>query len=125
MPRADRIPLEAGHLGAYRAPGLASELSPVDLLHLAPGTSVFAQPRHLKAPMAPEKSWWGYDGAICMVLTGVPALGGTDLALPVRLPQGSGAYPHLYHHLGDPDAFHKVDLVRHQDASEPGGWRYE
>lgn len=115
----------AGHLGAYRAPGLSHEFSPAELVQLPPGTSIFAQPRHLKAPLKPKRSWWSYDGPICMVLSGIPALGDTDFVLPIRLPQGSGAYPHLYHHLGDPNAWHKVDLVRHQDASEPGGWRYE
>jgi hypothetical protein len=58
-----------------------------------------------------------------MVLSGLSALKGKDLVVPIRLPQGSGAYPHLHHHLGGLDAFHKVDIVRYQDASEAGGWR--
>jgi hypothetical protein len=45
--------------------------------------------------------------------------------MPVRLPTSPSNQPILDHHLADPTRWHKIDLVRHVDPSEPGGWRYE
>jgi hypothetical protein len=115
----------AGHLQVYMHPDLGMGTRSEDLLGLSPGSSVFAQPTHMKAPVRSGKSWWEHQGAFCVVFSGIPAMDGEDLVLPVRLSQGSGSYPYLHHHLADEDAWHKIDLVRHQDASAPGGWRYE
>ncbi|OLT37858.1 hypothetical protein BJF79_28815 [Actinomadura sp. CNU-125] len=60
-----------------------------------------------------------------MVFAGGPDGRRGDLVVPVRLPQGAGQWPHLVHTLGDPEAWHKVDLVRRRAPSEPGGWTYE
>ncbi|HUY61945.1 MAG TPA: transposase, partial [Candidatus Dormibacteraeota bacterium] len=38
---------------------------------------------------------------------------------------GAGSWAHTAHHLADPTAWHKVDLVRSRDPGAPGGWRYE
>ncbi|MEV6929092.1 hypothetical protein AB0M46_32005 [Dactylosporangium sp. NPDC051485] len=68
------------------------------------------------------RSWWDHDGPFAMILTG---LGGGDLVIPVRLPQGPGRRPVLEHYLAYPDGWHKIDLVRHRDPGAAGGWRYE
>jgi hypothetical protein len=88
---------------------------------------VLRQPRRMPAvtPTAgsrPARSWWEHDGPFAVVLTGT---GGGDLVLPVRLPQGPARRPVLEHYLGDPGRWHKVDLVRHRDPGQLGGWRYE
>ncbi|MEV6922881.1 hypothetical protein AB0M46_00005 [Dactylosporangium sp. NPDC051485] len=85
------------------------------------------QPRRMPAVTAtaagvPVRSWWDHDGPFAIVCTG---LGGGDLVIPVRLPQGPGRWPVLEHYLADPDRWHKIDLVRHRDPGSPGGWRYE
>lgn len=89
---------------------------------LEPGQSVFAQPRHLPAPVSAEGGWRAYDSALAVVYTGLP---GGDLVMPVRLPQGSGQFARLAHFLADPQAWHKIDLVRARDRRAPGGWRYQ
>jgi hypothetical protein len=85
------------------------------------------QPRRLPAVRPTSggvaaKSWWDHDGAFAVVLTGI---GRGDLVLPVRLPQGPGKTAVVAHYLGNPEIWHKVDLVRHRDPGTPGGWRYE
>ncbi|MET7396154.1 hypothetical protein ABZS66_21995 [Dactylosporangium sp. NPDC005572] len=68
------------------------------------------------------RSWWDHDGAFAVVLTGTAD---RDLVLPVRLPQGLGRAAVVEHYLGEPERWHKVDLVRHRDPGAAGGWRYE
>ena len=69
-----------------------------------------------------SQEWWRYDGPLAVVFTG---LADGTLVLPVRLPTAPSNQPMLDHHLGVPSAWHKIDLVRRQDAHAPGGWRYE
>ena len=80
----------------------------------------FVQPRHLRAVQS--DAWWTYQGPLAVVFTG---LADGTLVLPVRLPTAPSNQPILDHHLANPRAWHKIDLVRHQDAHAPGGWRYE
>lgn len=80
----------------------------------------FVQPRRLRA--VESTAWWSYDGPLAIVFTG---LADGTLVLPVRLPTAPCNQPILEHYLGDPDRWHKIDLVRHQDPHAEGGWRYE
>ncbi|MDA9912921.1 transposase [Candidatus Nanopelagicales bacterium] len=110
----------AGHLTMYQHPDLIKQERAVDAVPA--GVSVLAQPRRLPPPVKPERgSWWGHDGVMAVVYTGLPA---GDLVLPVRLPQGSGRWPHLHYFLADPSVWHRIDLVRVQDRKTQGGWRY-
>lgn len=111
-----------GHLNTYRHPQLPSGISAAEAAGLPAGTSILAQPGHLRLPMRPaSRSWWDHGGALAVVFTGLPA---GDLVLPVRLPSGAGQWPHLTHFLADPAVWHKIDLVRVRDRKAPGGWRY-
>ena len=83
-------------------------------------TGDFVQPRHLR-PVHSD-AWWSYEGPLAVVFTG---LANGALVLPVRLPTAPSNQPILEHHLADPSRWHKVDVVRRQDPSAPGGWRYE
>ena len=87
----------------------------------ARGDGGFYQPRRMPKPR-PDGSWWGYDGPLTVVATG---LGVGELVLPVRLPAAPCNQAHLDHHLSDPSRWHKIDLVRHRDPQAAGGWRYE
>ena len=80
----------------------------------------FVQPRDLR-PVTSD-AWWSYEGPLAVVFTG---LADGTLVLPVRLPTAPSNQPMLDHHLSDPGAWHKIDLVRRQDAHALGGWRYE
>ena len=80
------------------------------------------QPRRMRPVVPPADGWWSYDGPLAVVFTG---LGAGPLVLPVRLPAAPANQPILDHHLADSDRWHKLDLVRHQDANAVGGWRYE
>ncbi len=129
-----------GHVGAFRHPHLPQDVhphTPADAAQLPPGQSVLLQPRRMATPTVPtghvptgnptpsgrrKATWWDYDGPLAVVLTGI---GGGDLVLPVRLPQGCGCWPRVLHFLADPDAWHKIDLVRRRKPSAPGGWAYE
>jgi len=129
-----------GHVGAFRHPHLPQDVhphTPADAAQLPPGQSVLLQPRRMPTPTVPtghvptgnptpsgrrKATWWDYDGPLAVVLTGI---GGGDLVLPVRLPQGCGCWPRVLHFLADPDAWHKIDLVRRRKPSAPGGWAYE
>lgn len=78
--------------------------------------------RMMPVPSAPRSRgnkgvWWEHDGPLTLVYAGGPEGRRGDLVVPVRLPQGAGQWPHLVHTLGDPDAFHKVDLVRRRDPA--------
>lgn len=112
-----------GHLNTYGHRELPTGVRTAhDAAAGQPGTSILAQPSRLAAPARPSsKSWWDHVGALAVVFTGLPA---GDLVLPVRLPQGSGQWPHLTHFLADPGIWHKIDLVRVADRRAPGGWRY-
>ncbi len=85
------------------------------------GDGGFYQPRRMPQPHC-AGSWWDYDGPLVVAMTG---LGVGELVLPVRLPAAPSNQAHLDHHLGDPNRWHKIDLVRHRDPQQPGGWRYE
>ena len=82
----------------------------------------FAQPRRMRGVVSAAESWWGHDGPLAIVFTGLPD---GPLVLPVRLPAAPSNQPILDHHLADPDRWHKIDLVRRQDPNAAGGWRYE
>jgi hypothetical protein len=116
----------AGHLAAYRHPALADNITPAQAAVLPPKTSVLAQPWHLPTPTVPRSAaWCEHTGPLVVVFSGGPASAEDDLVLPVRLPQGAGRWPYLRHYLDRPDLWHKIDLVRRQDPSAPGGWTYE
>ncbi|WP_311698583.1 zinc ribbon domain-containing protein [Streptomyces gibsoniae] len=134
----------AGHLDAYRHRSLdRTVLTPEQAIALPAGTGVLEQPRHLPTPMPPAgrietgevtarntaktraATWWDHAGALAVVFTGGAYARRGDLALPVRLPSGSGRWPRLVHFLNNPDTWHKIDLVRRRDTSAPGGWAYE
>jgi hypothetical protein len=83
-------------------------------------TGRFVQPRRMR-PVVSD-AWWSHEGPLAVVFSGLP--GGT-LTLPVRLPTAPSSQAHLDHHLRDPSRWHKIDLVRRQDPSAPGGWSYE
>lgn len=112
-----------GHLNTYRHQQLPAGVSTAHEAAGQPvGTSILAQPGHLRLPSRPaSRSWWDHDGALAVVFTGLPA---GDLVLPVRLPSGAGQWPHLAYFLTDPAVWHKIDLVRVRDRKAPGGWRY-
>jgi len=115
----------AGHLAAYRHPELPEAIaSAAGAASLPSGTRLLAQPRRMR-PGEREGSWWDYSGPLMLVFNGGPASQAGELVLPVRLPQGSGRWPHLVHYLDRPGRWHKVDLVRRRDASAKGGWAYE
>ncbi|MFI5372946.1 MAG: transposase, partial [Candidatus Eisenbacteria bacterium] len=80
----------------------------------------FCEPNHLRG--VASDAWWTHDGPLAVVFTG---LSDGALVLPVRLPSAPSNQPMLDHHLADPSRWHKLDLVRHRDPSEVGGWRYE
>ncbi|MEZ5117096.1 MAG: zinc ribbon domain-containing protein [Candidatus Nanopelagicales bacterium] len=111
-----------GHFDAY---GVDPGLTVAEAVLAPAGESLLAQPKQVPTPVAPIKNgradWWGYDGPLTVVFTGLP---GGDLVLPVRLPQGAGAFPRVAHYLADPSAWHKIDLVRVEDRRAPDRWRY-
>ena len=82
----------------------------------------FFQPRTMRPVVRPEESWWSHQGPLVLVFSG---LGAGELTLPVRLPAAPSNQPALDHYLSDPNARHKVDLVRRRDPNAIGGWRYE
>jgi hypothetical protein len=133
-----------GHLDAYRHPKLDQAVTtPAQAALLEPGTPVLTQPWRVQRPERPagrtptgetnEKgkpktratTWWDHIGPLTVVFAGGPDSHKGDLVLPVRLPSGAGRWARLMHFLGDPAAWHKIDLVRRRDASAPRGWAYE
>lgn len=84
----------------------------------------FFQPRVMRpiAQPAGRGRWWKHDGPLVIVFSG---LGAGELALPVRLPAAPSNQRALDHYLANPEAWHKVDLVRRRDPNAMGGWRYE
>ncbi|HUY60929.1 MAG TPA: transposase [Candidatus Dormibacteraeota bacterium] len=115
-----------GHLDRYRTPTIPRGATVAEVLGYPAGTSVLRQPRRLRAPAPPASGSWGdHQGALAVVFRGGPASRAEELLLPVHLPQGAGSWAHTAHHLADPTAWHKVDLVRSRDPGAPGGWRDE
>lgn len=82
----------------------------------------FHQPKIMRTVTKDGRSWWDHEGPLVVVLTGV---GVGDIAVPVRLPSSPSSQSHVDHHLADPSRWHKIDLVRTQDPTIVGGWRYE
>jgi hypothetical protein len=76
-------------------------------------------------PKTRAVTWWDHAGPLVVVFTGGADAQCGDLVLPVRPSSGSGRWPRLVHFLGEPETWHKVDLVRRRDATSPGGWAYE
>ncbi|MEU0405779.1 transposase [Streptomyces sp. NPDC006197] len=117
----------AGHLTAY-ADG---------------GPYALMQPRRMPKPTVPygqvptgkltaagtarmrKATWWDHTGPLAVVFAGGPDSHRADLVLPVRIPQRPGQWKRVQHFLGNPDHWHKVDLVRRRKASAPSGWVYE
>jgi hypothetical protein len=133
-----------GHLAAHRHPQLLKSVTaPARAAALAPGTPVLAPPWRLQRPVRPAgrvptgeryangkaktraATWWYHTGPLTVVFAGGPDSRRGDLVLPVRLPSRAGRWARLVHFLGDPQTWHKIDLVRRQDASAPRGWAYE
>ncbi|WP_433304811.1 zinc ribbon domain-containing protein [Actinoplanes sp. CA-030573] len=78
------------------------------------------QPQCMPAPPEPSVGgWWEHAGQLAVVFTGC----GSDLILPVRLPESPDAQARLEHFLSKPQLWHKIDLARVQDRHAPGGWR--
>ncbi len=110
-----------GHLDAY-AHGKNQHRTLHDVAALPAGTPVLRQ----STMTTPGPTTWStYTGPLVLVFAGGPQSHEPELQLPVRLPQGRGAWDRVTHFLGDPETRHKIDLVRRQDSSQPGGWRYE
>lgn len=82
----------------------------------------FHQPKTMRTVIKSARSWWDHTGPFVVVLTGV---GVGEIVVPVRLPSAPSNQAHLEHHLADPSRWHKIDLVRTQDPTVAGGWRYE
>jgi hypothetical protein len=82
----------------------------------------FHQPESMRPVVKGGRSWWDHEGAFAVVLTGV---GVGEIVLPVRLPAAASNQAHVEHHLADSSRWHKIDLVRTQDPTVVGGWRYE
>ena len=80
----------------------------------------FVQPGRMR-PVTSD-AWWSHAGPLAVVFSG---LADGTLVLPVRLPTAPCNQPILDHHLADSSRWHKIDLVRHEDPSAAGGWRYE
>ena len=82
----------------------------------------FFQPRTMRSITMSGTSWWSHAGPLVVVFSG---LAGGDLVLPVRLPSAPSNQAILDDRLQDPEAWHKIDLVRRRDPNAAGGWRYE
>jgi hypothetical protein len=110
-----------GHLDAY-GHGARREPTLDSVAKLSPGSPVLRQ--HTMTTPGPTK-WSSYAGPLVMVFAGGPQSHEPELQLPVRLPQGRGQWDRVVHFLAQPELWHKIDLVRRADSSQPGGWRYE
>jgi transposase len=113
-----------GHLDVYAHGAKNQHRTLHDVAACGPGTPVLRQPRSGVKPPGPTR-WPTYVGPLVMVYAGGPQSNEPELQLPVRLPQGRGAWDRVTHFLNDPDTWHKIDLVRRADSSQRGGWRYE
>ena len=112
-----------GHLDAYGHGALGDHPTLNDVVALVPRTPALRQGKRMATP-GPAK-WSTYTGALVMVFAGGPQSNEPELHLPVRLPQGRGQWDRVAHFLSQPDLWHKIDLARRADSSQPGGWRYE
>jgi hypothetical protein len=110
-----------GHLDAY-GHGALGEPTLDSVATLSPGSAVLRQ--HTMTTPGSTK-WSSYAGPLVMVFAGGPQSHEPELQLPVRLPQGRGQWDRVGHFLSQPDLWHKINLVRRADSSQPGGWRYE
>ncbi len=111
-----------GHLDAYGHSALGNHPTLADVAKLTPGSAVLRQ--HRMTTPGPTK-WSTYVGPLVMVFAGGPISSEPELQLPVRLPSGRGQWERVVHFLARPELWHKIDLVRRADSSQPGGWRYE
>ena len=111
-----------GHLDAYGHGALGEHPTLADVATLSPGSPVLRQLR-MTTPGPTKRST--YTGPLVMVFAGGSESTEPELQLPVRLPQGRGQWDRVVHFLSQPDLWHKIDLVRRADSSQPGGWRYE
>jgi hypothetical protein len=111
-----------GHLDAYGHASLGEHPTLDHVTALVPGTPVLRQ--NTMTTPGPTK-WSAYAGPLVMVFAGGPRSNEPELQLPVRLPQGRGVWDRVVHFLANSDLWHKIDLVRRPDSSQPGGWRYE
>lgn len=111
-----------GHLGAYGHGSLGTHPTLAQVMDLPAGTPLLHQ-KHMTTPAATK--WSTYTGPLVMVFAGGPNSDAGELQLPVRLPQGRGQWERVTHFLSNPETWHKIDLVRRPDCSQPGGWRYE
>jgi hypothetical protein len=112
-----------GHLDTF-AHGALGDPTLADVAALPASTPVLRQPRKGTLRPGPTK-WSTFSGPLTLVYAGGPHSKEPELQLPVRLPQGRGQWDRLVHFLGDPNIWHKINLVRRPDSSQPGGWRYE
>ena len=110
-----------GHFDAY-GHGALGKPTLADVAKLSPGSAVLRQ--HTMTTPGPTK-WSTYTGPLVMVFAGGSHSNQTELQLPVRLPQGRGQWDRVVHFLAQSELWHKIDLVRRADSSQPGGWRYE
>jgi hypothetical protein len=113
-----------GHLDAYGHGAKNQHRTLNDVAARGPATPVLRQPRSGMKPPGPTR-WSTYAGPLVMVYAGGPQSKEPEIQLPVRLPQGRGSWDRMVHFLSDPGLWHKIDLVRRADSSQPGGWRYE
>jgi hypothetical protein len=111
-----------GHLDAYGHVALGEHPTLAQVAALAAGTPVLRQSTMTTPGLT---KWSTYTGPLMMVFAGGANSEEPELQLPVRLPQGRGAWDRIVHFLGDPETRHQIDLVRRADSSQPGGWRYE
>ena len=111
-----------GHLDTYRHGDLGVHPTLAQIAALRSGSSVLNQ--HTMTTPGVTK-WSSYAGPLVMVFAGGPQSNEPELQLPVKLPKGRGQWDRMVHFLSDAATWHKIDLVRRQDTSQPGGWRYE
>jgi hypothetical protein len=111
-----------GHLDAYGHGSLGEHPGLDQATAQSVGTPLLRQ-KHMSIP-GPTR-WKDYTGPLVMVFAGGPNSNEGELQLPVLLPQGRGQWDRVTHFLSDPESWHKINLVRRPDQSQPGGWRYE
>jgi hypothetical protein len=111
------------HLDTYGHGTLGHHPTLKQVAALPVGTRVLHQKKRMLTP-GPTR-WSTYVGPLMMVFAGGPQSNEPELQLPLRLAQGRGSWDRVAHFLGNPETWHKIDLVRRADTSAPGGWRYE
>ena len=111
-----------GHVQAY-GHGSLGDHPTLDQVAALPLGSPLLRQSHMATP-GPTK-WRDYQGPLVLVFAGGPNSNEGELQLPVRLPQGRGSWDRVVHFLSNPEAWHKIDVVRRADSAQEGGWRYE